>query len=112
MRCRVTLQIPVFISVFLGLKGMTSLPLESMETGGLLWFTDLTLRDPYYALPLFTSATVFLQLKFATDGISLDTISPNMRKLALCLPIVIIPMTVGFPSVRTYGPHISARDII
>lgn len=80
---------------------MASLPVESMETGGILWFTDLTLRDPYYALPLLTSATVFLQLKFATDGISLDTISPTMKKVAMCMPVLIVPMTVGFPSVST-----------
>ena len=46
------LQVPVFISFFLAIKGMTKLPLESMKTGGLYWFTDLTVPDPTYVLPL------------------------------------------------------------
>ena len=46
------LQIPVFISFFLAIKGMTKLPLESMKMGGVYWFTDLTVPDPTYVLPL------------------------------------------------------------
>ncbi len=30
---------------------MATAPVESMTTGGTLWFTDLTLADPYYILP-------------------------------------------------------------
>jgi len=43
---------PVFISFFFGLRKMANLPVESMKEGGLFWFTDLTLADPYYILPL------------------------------------------------------------
>jgi YidC/Oxa1 family membrane protein insertase len=45
-------QLPVFISFFWAIRGMTELPLESMKTGGLYWFTDLTVPDPAYVLPL------------------------------------------------------------
>lgn len=45
------LQIPVFLSFFLAIRRMAAVPVESMKTGGLYWFTDLTLPDPYYALP-------------------------------------------------------------
>ena len=46
------IQVPIFISFFLAIKGMTNLPLESMKTGGIYWFSDLTVPDPTYVLPL------------------------------------------------------------
>ena len=33
---------------------MASVPIESMKTGGMLWFTDLTVSDPYYVLPVLS----------------------------------------------------------
>ena len=50
-------QIPIFISFFLAIKGMAKLPLESMKTGGMYWFTDLTIPDPTYVLPLIACLT-------------------------------------------------------
>ncbi len=47
-------QIPIFISFFIALRRMAAAPVESMKTGGALWFTDLTQQDPYYVLPLFS----------------------------------------------------------
>lgn len=51
-------QMPIFISVFFALRSMAKLPVESMKHGGILWFTDLTLPDPYYVLPIVTSLTM------------------------------------------------------
>lgn len=45
------IQIPIFISFFIGLRRMAAAPIESMKTGGALWFNDLTQLDPYYVLP-------------------------------------------------------------
>ena len=50
-------QVPIFISFFLAIKGMAKLPLESMKTGGVYWFTDLTVPDPTYMLPLLACLT-------------------------------------------------------
>lgn len=36
-------QLPIFMSMFLGLRGMANLPVESMCEGGLFWFTDLSM---------------------------------------------------------------------
>jgi YidC/Oxa1 family membrane protein insertase len=54
---------PVFISVFVGLRQMANLPVESMQHGGLLWFQDLTLPDQFYAMPLITMATFLLTIE-------------------------------------------------
>ena len=48
-------QLPVFMSFFIGLRGMANCPVESLTTGGILWFENLTLTDPYYLLPLIGS---------------------------------------------------------
>ena len=45
-------QLPVFMSFFWGIRGMAELPVPSMKMGGLYWFTDLTIPDPAYVLPL------------------------------------------------------------
>ena len=44
-------QIPVFLSFFIAIRRMAAVPVESMKSGGMLWFTDLTVPDPYYVLP-------------------------------------------------------------
>jgi hypothetical protein len=33
---------------------MANCPVESMTSGGLFWFVDLTVQDPFYALPVIT----------------------------------------------------------
>lgn len=56
-------QGPVFVCFFWALRNMCNLPVESMTTGGMYWFTDLTLPDQYYLLPLITSSTLFATLQ-------------------------------------------------
>lgn len=46
------MQLPFFMSFFIALRKMALAPVESMRTGGMLWFNDLTVPDPMYALPL------------------------------------------------------------
>lgn len=94
------LKVLVFTSMFAGLRGMSILPVESMSIGGTLWFEDLTLPDPFYILPILTSCTLFLQLKFAADGMNLDLLSPTMRRVMLASPVAIILFSKSFPAVR------------
>ena len=56
-------QMPVFVSFFMALRGMARLPVESMHTGGILWFHDLTIPDPTYALPLLACATFLCNIE-------------------------------------------------
>lgn len=46
---------------------MANLPLEAMKTGGALWFLDLTIPDPFYALPIMTGATLLLTIEVCTE---------------------------------------------
>ncbi len=51
------------MSFFFALKGMANAPVESMQYGGLFWFSDLTVCDPYYILPMLTSVTVWATME-------------------------------------------------
>lgn len=55
------IQIPLFLGMFFGLKKMPGLFPEELRNGGMYWFTDLTVADPYYILPL-TSCFTFVAL--------------------------------------------------
>lgn len=57
------IQIPLSIGMFRVLSGMAALPVPSLETGGLLWFTDLTVADPYFILPIMTAVVVANTMK-------------------------------------------------
>ncbi|KAL9906865.1 OXA1L mitochondrial inner membrane protein [Glossina fuscipes fuscipes] len=97
-------QAPLFISFFMGLRTMANTPVESMRNGGLFWFTDLTIADPTFLLPIITSATLYLTIEIGTDSARLSAQNMGTMKYILrALPIVIFPFTMNFPAaILTY----------
>jgi len=95
-------QAPVFMSFFFALRGMAYCPVESMTTGGLLWFENLTLKDPFWALPILTSATLYTQLRLGAEGARLDQMGPKMKIAMTVLPFCMLPLTVNFPMAVTF----------
>lgn len=87
---------PVFISFFIALRKMAELPVESMQTGGLLWFTDLTASDPYYILPLTASATMLATLELGSEGVKQQ--NQTMKNVFRFLAVAMLPVTVNFPA--------------
>ncbi|KAK0180430.1 hypothetical protein PV327_006073 [Microctonus hyperodae] len=94
-------QAPIFISFFFGLKRMTNLPVESMTQGGILWFTNLTASDPYFLLPVLTSASMALTIRLGIDAPRLATMG-LFRYVIQGLPLIILPFTLNFPSAITW----------
>ncbi|OQR66619.1 cytochrome oxidase biogenesis protein (oxa1 mitochondrial)-like [Tropilaelaps mercedesae] len=92
------IQAPIFISFFFALKGMADLPLDSMKAGGLAWFTDLTTPDPLYALPVFTSVTLFATFMLGAEGSARLSNMKMSKYLIGALPFVMLPFTINFPS--------------
>lgn len=91
-------QAPFFISFFIGLRRMANAPVESMQTGGIFWFNDLTVPDPLYILPIITSATFYLTIELGTDSARLSSQNLQTMKYVLrALPFIILPFTVNFP---------------
>ncbi|KAI9543284.1 hypothetical protein NQZ68_011933 [Dissostichus eleginoides] len=96
-------QTPIFISFFIGLRKMSELPVPSMQSGGLLWFPDLTAADPFYILPVIVTGTMFFILELGAES-GVD--NPNLRTMKTVfriMPFVILPFTINFPTaVFTY----------
>ncbi|KAF7664286.1 hypothetical protein LDENG_00182880 [Lucifuga dentata] len=96
-------QAPIFVSFFIALRKMAYLPVPSLQTGGTLWFTDLTAADPFYILPLAVTGTMFFILELGAES-GID--NPNLRAMKTVfriMPFVILPLTINFPTaVFTY----------
>ncbi|XP_059363366.1 mitochondrial inner membrane protein OXA1L-like [Carassius carassius] len=96
-------QAPIFISFFIALRKMAYLPVPSLQTGGVWWFTDLTAADPFYILPIAVTGTMFAILELGAES-GVD--NPNLRAMKTVfriMPFVILPMTISFPTaVFTY----------
>lgn len=91
-------QAPLFISFFMGLRGMANCPVESMSYGGLAWFADLTVPDQFFILPLITSATMWATIELGVDGGRLDAQNMVLMKYFLrAIPVIMIPFTINFP---------------
>ena len=122
------LQLPIFMSMFLGLRGillfalprtssweitassfsgMANCPVDSMKGGGLSWFSDLTVADPYYILPLLTSATLFIQFKLGVEYGTKLSQSTGAGKVGRTLWLVLhhsceLSMTSDYPQALMY----------
>lgn len=70
----VVAQFPFTIGLFKLVRQMGNLPVPGMDQAGLLWFADLTVRDPYFVLPALATGVMILSLQvsfiFLTDHIS------------------------------------------
>lgn len=94
-------QMPIFLSYFIGLRRMVNAPVESMQTGGLHWFTDLTVADPYYILPLITCSTLALTIHLGTDMGKTAPMGGNsnvMEYIVKAIPVVVFPFIMNFPA--------------
>ncbi|CAL1545755.1 unnamed protein product [Lymnaea stagnalis] len=91
-------QLPVFLSVFIGLRGMANLPVESMKSGGCLWFPDLTVAEPFYGLPLLTAMTFWLTIEAGVDGMSAQSQTHVMKWFLRAMPLIMLPFIMNFPT--------------
>lgn len=96
-------QAPIYVSFFMALRQMAYLPVPSLQTGGVLWFPDLTIADPLYILPLVVTGSMYFILKLGAEtGID----NPNlkvMKNVFRVMPLFFLPFIVHFPTaVFTY----------
>ena len=56
---------PIFVSFFIGLRKAGDY-FPSLSTGGLGWFTDLTVADPYMALPVLSGVAFLAVIEVQT----------------------------------------------
>ncbi|KAH8854554.1 Mitochondrial inner membrane protein OXA1L [Schistosoma japonicum] len=91
------LQVPIFLSVFTGIRGLVNLPVTSMQSGGIAWFTDLTASDPYYILPFLSMSTLLLVFETGAETPS-PHIQPVVRTVMRVFPIIGFVFVVNMPS--------------
>jgi YidC/Oxa1 family membrane protein insertase len=85
----VLVQIPVFIALYWVLLGAV----EMRNAPWLGWITDLSVKDPFFVLPLIMGATMFIQTK-----LNPTPPDPIQAKIMLFLPIVFTGMFLFFPA--------------
>lgn len=88
----------VFFSLFMALNGMARAPITSMTEGGIGWFTDLTVTDPYYILPLLASGSTALFIYLSPPpaiGVRMDGLAKYLPFIA---PVISFPVMIFLKS--------------
>ncbi|XP_033626887.1 mitochondrial inner membrane protein OXA1L-like [Asterias rubens] len=93
----VLFQAPIFISFFIGLRRMASLPVESMTQGGMLWFTDLTTADPYFVLPVLASLSMLAVIELGGEAGVSNAQMQKMKNVFRIMPFAILPFIISMP---------------
>ncbi|XXH00968.1 protein phosphatase regulator [Hypoxylon texense] len=94
------LSVPFSFGMFRLFRAMAAIPVPSLETGGLAWFTDLTVHDPYYILPaasIALTSLMFAQTRASTPAPNemMENIQNGMRYI---LPPVMFLCTAWLPA--------------
>lgn len=91
-------QAPMFMSVFFLLRNLTGVPVESLQTGGISWFQNLTLPDPYMILPVITCLTMLgtIELSIRTAGVS--SIGPVGKWMMRSMSLGLFAFIYNFPA--------------
>jgi YidC/Oxa1 family membrane protein insertase len=74
------LQMPVFFAFYQVLYNAV----ELVDAPFMLWITDLSVKDPYYVLPVLMGVTFFLQTKLNPT----PTTDPTQAKMMMFMPLV------------------------
>ncbi|KAI1770017.1 60Kd inner membrane protein-domain-containing protein [Hypoxylon cercidicola] len=84
------LTVPFSFGMFRLVRNMAAIPVPSLETGGLAWFTDLTVYDPYYILPMASIAVTALMFQ-QTQAANVAP-NPTMENIQKGMKYVLPPM--------------------
>ncbi|GAB1394779.1 membrane protein insertase YidC [Rhodocyclaceae bacterium] len=85
----ILVQIPVFIALYWVLLGTV----EMRGAPWLGWITDLSVKDPYYVLPIIMGITMFVQTK-----LNPTPPDPIQAKVMLWMPVIFSVMFLWFPA--------------
>jgi YidC/Oxa1 family membrane protein insertase len=85
------LQFPIFIALYQVLEHS----IELYQAPFFLWIHDLSLKDPYYILPVLMGITMFLQQKTTPSTATMD---PKQAKMMMMMPLVFTFFMFSYPS--------------
>ncbi len=81
------IQFPIFIALY----QVLSTSFEFRGAPFILWITDLSIKDPYYVLPIGMGILMLLQSL-------MTTVDPRQRMMVIMMPLVMIFVFLNFPS--------------
>lgn len=85
----VLVQIPVFIALYYVLLGSV----ELREAPFMLWIHDLSIKDPFYVLPILMGASMFVQ-----QQLNPAPADPVQAKVMMFMPVVFTFLFFNFPA--------------
>lgn len=85
----VLLQFPVFLALY----QVLGQSIELYQAPFILWIQDLSLKDPYYVLPVLVAITMFIQMK-----VTPSTMDPAQQKVMMFLPVIFSVFMLTLPS--------------
>ncbi len=80
--------------VFMGLYWVLQESVELRQAPWILWYKDLSIRDPYFVLPLLYGVSMFLQQKL-NPPVAQD---PTTQKMFTYMPIIFTFLFLFFPA--------------
>ena len=90
-------QLPIFIYCFTALREMHGY-FPGLSSGGLLWFQDLSIADPTYALPLINAVSFPLMVEIGADEMKKTDQGKMMLNFMRGMAVVSVPMTASMPA--------------
>jgi len=92
------LQLPIFFALY----QVLGQSIELYQAPFIWWIQDLSLKDPYYILPVLMGITMYLQQKFTPTAMD-----PTQAKVMMFLPVVFSLFMIALPSGLTLYIFIS-----
>ena len=86
------IQVPIFIVMYRVIR-VHEETFPGFASGGLLWFADLTVADPYFVLPVLSAS-----LMMASGWISARNVAPRQRRMVLLMPVAFTAFIARFPA--------------
>ena len=84
-------QIPIFLVLYYTIRQFDTL--DSFQTGGLFWFTDLTVADPLFILPVAYVVTMM-----ASQELAMRNTVAQQKQIMRFMPIVFGSFLARFPA--------------
>ena len=93
-------QAPLFIGMFFGMKRIPDIFPDACANGGLWWFTDLTVPDPTYILPLACGLSFIATIESGKDQMidSNPQHGPVIVNAFRAMALVMVPVMTTFPA--------------
>lgn len=85
------LQIPIFFAFF----QVLGKSIELYQAPFVFWLQDLSIKDPYYIMPVLVGGLFFLQQKVTPTAANMD---PAQQKMMQFLPLIFCVFMVSMPS--------------